>query len=706
MPDEFSARPAGSPVTRRAGDGDGELVNILIVDDEPRNLSVLETVLNDPRYRLVRAESADEALMALVTEEFALLVLDIHMPGMNGFELAQMVKQRKKTAEVPIIFLTAYYSEDQHVLEGYNTGAVDYLHKPINPTILRSKVAVFVDLYCKTRECAVAADRLTSEVGERRRAQEQLLQLNAELEQRVDERTKELLRASEALGESEERLRLANEALGAGLWEWNFETDRVKWSPECYDLFGLAPGDFDGAVASFFRLIHPEDREKLREIISESVEDHRAYACDFRILRSDGVVRWMTSKGQAFFDDDNRPLRLIGAIIDISYRKETELQLVDADRHKNEFLATLAHELRNPLAPIRNAVQLLLLSVPENSDLRWAGDVIERQVRQMTRLVDDLLEVSRITTGKLEIRKDKIDLAAVVRGAVETSLPLIEQDRHELKVHLPAQPIVVNADMIRMAQVFSNLLNNAAKYTEPGGRIELSVAANEGLAEVSVKDSGIGIPAEMMPHIFEMFTQVDRHLHRSQGGLGIGLTLVKRLVEMHGGAVEVRSRGAGQGSEFIVRLPVIADSSPATPAAPDKESSANQALRILVVDDNEDSANSLGKLLQLMGNDVRIAHDGWAALEAANEFRPAAMLLDLGMPRMDGYEVCRRLRSESWGRAMAVIALTGWGQADDRQRTHEAGFDYHFVKPVDADRLMKLLTEVRSLAAAQSAGVV
>ena len=412
---------------------DGETVNILIVDDEPRNLSVLETVLVDPRYRLVRAGSADEALLALVAEEFTLIILDIHMPEMNGFELAELIKKRKKTAEVPIIFLTAYYSDDQHVLEGYSTGAVDYLHKPINPTVLQSKVAVFVELYTRRRECELAAKNLLSEVAERRRVQEELLLLNRELEQRVDERTIELLEAGAALGESEERLRLANEASGTGLWEWNLQSNHVSWSPECYAIHGMTKGEFDGSVESAFRTRSPRRSGSGAGDDSggpRSIGD--VYECDFRVVRPDGTVRWVTIRGRAFFDGDNRPLRLIGTIIDISYRKEAELQLLDADRRKNEFLATLAHELRNPLAPIRNAVQILLLSGLEVPNLQWATDVIDRQVRQMTRLVDDLLEVSRITTGKLEIRKETLELAAVIREAVETSLPLIEQGGHEL----------------------------------------------------------------------------------------------------------------------------------------------------------------------------------------------------------------------------------------------------------------------------------
>ena len=426
-------------------------------------------------------------------------------------------------------------------------------------------------------------------------------------------------------------------------------------------------------LESLFELIHPEDRARVRATILAALDDRDVYGCDFRIVRPDGTVRWVTNKGRAFFDSANRPLRLIGTIIDISYRKETELQLLDADRRKNEFLATLAHELRNPLAPIRNAVQILLLSGLEAPNLQWATDVIDRQVRQMTRLVDDLLEVSRITTGKLEVRKETLELAKVIREAVETSLPLIEQGGHELTVSLPPEPVRVNADMIRVAQVFSNLLNNAAKYTEPGGRICISLEAIEGDAVVSVRDSGTGIPAEMLPHIFEMFMQVDRNVHRSKGGLGIGLTLVKQLVEMHGGSIDARSAGPGQGSEFIVRLPIVAPPGPVVQELPDPVTATNSTpLRVLVVDDNEDGANSLGQMLRIMGNEVRVAHDGLAAVEAAEDFRPQVILLDIGMPKLDGYDACRRIRAELLGKEYGFDCIDRLGPRG-RSASHERG---------------------------------
>ena len=368
--------------------------------------------------------------------------------------------------------------------------------------------------------------------------------------------------------------------------------------------------------------------------------------------------------------------------------------LSEADRRKDEFLATLAHELRNPLAPIRNALQMIRLS-PDRQTSEQARTMMERQLAQMVRLVDDLLDVSRISRGKMELRKERVQLAAVVSSAVETSRPLIDHMGHELTVTLPQQPIIVDADLTRLAQVFSNLLNNAAKYTDRGGHIWLTAERQGSDVVVSVKDTGIGIAADQLPRIFEMFSQVDRSLERSQGGLGIGLTLVKRLVEMHGGRIEARSEGLGKGAEFVVRLPVVVGASePQAPAERDEPPAPKSSLRILIVDDNRDGADSLAMLLQIMGNDTRTAHDGQEAVDVAEEFRPDVMLLDIGLPKLNGYEACRRIREQPWGRSVVLIALTGWGQEDDRRRSQEAGFDHHMVKPVDPQDLMKLLAEL------------
>lgn len=370
--------------------------------------------------------------------------------------------------------------------------------------------------------------------------------------------------------------------------------------------------------------------------------------------------------------------------------------LQDADRRKDMFLATLAHELRNPLAPIRNAVQVLRLKAPSTPELEWASSLIDRQTQQMTHLIDDLLDISRIALNKLELRRERVSLATVIQGAVETSRPLINQRGHQLIVTLPPESMPLDAEPNRLAQVFLNLLNNAAKYTERGGRIWLTAERQGSDAVVSVKDTGIGISADMLPHIFEMYKQVQETLDRSEGGLGIGLALVKQLVEIHGGSIEARSDGLGQGSEFIVRLPIDLSAQLTRHEETDGiRAVSTSGLRILVVDDDRDSADSLCMMLRLMGNEPRTAYDGLEAVRTADEFRPDVVLLDIGLPKLNGYEAARRIREQQWGKNMVLIAVTGWGQDEDRQRSADAGFDSHMLKPVEISSLMNLLAEVQ-----------
>jgi signal transduction histidine kinase/ActR/RegA family two-component response regulator len=373
----------------------------------------------------------------------------------------------------------------------------------------------------------------------------------------------------------------------------------------------------------------------------------------------------------------------------IAERERSEELLRTSDRRKDEFLAVLAHELRNPLAPIRNAIQLLRLRGTDAGMVAQASEMMERQFGLLVRLVDDLMEVSRISRGKIDLRRQPIDIGVVVRSAVEASRPLFDAAGHALETNLPASPLVIEADPARLAQVLANLLNNAAKYTKPGGRIRLDVGLEGDEAVLRVRDDGIGIPREMLSRIFEMFTQVDGSKMRHQGGLGIGLTLVKQLVEMHGGSVEARSDGPDRGSEFVVRLPVRAGEVLADreirPMPPFRKH------RILVVDDNLDSADSLGLLLRTLGAEVRVAYDGNSALEVLDAFRPEAMLLDLAMPGMDGHEVARRVRERADRRDLVLVALTGFGREEDVERTRASGFDEHCVKPVDLARLKQLL---------------
>ena len=372
-------------------------------------------------------------------------------------------------------------------------------------------------------------------------------------------------------------------------------------------------------------------------------------------------------------------------------------QLRDSDRRKDEFLATLAHELRNPLAPIRNALQIIQLAGNNGPAVEQARVMMERQLGQMVRLIDDLLDVSRISRGKFELRKERIDLAAAIKSAVDTAQPLIDAAGHRLTVTMSPRPIYLDADPVRLAQVFSNLLNNAAKYMERGGRIWLTVTPGDDEVVVSVRDTGIGIPAEALPNIFDMFSQVDHSLEKAQGGLGIGLTLVKQLLEMHGGRIEARSDGPNKGAEFIAHLPIVkaAGSSERTESAAQPRGHA-PTCRILVADDNRDAAESMSTVLRLMGNEVRTVHDGLQAVEEAAAFRPDMVLLDIGMPRLNGYDAARRIRAQRWGKSIMVVAMTGWGQDEDKRRAAEAGFDRHFTKPVNPDDLEQLIAGLRS----------
>jgi len=506
-----------------------------------------------------------------------------------------------------------------------------------------------------------------------------------------------------------------------------------SWNAAAERLFGYPAAQ---AVGRHITLIIPADRaDEEVQIIARLRAGERVDHFDTVRVRSDGQPIDVSLTISPMRDESGQVVGASKISRDITERKrlENELRqfaadLSEADRRKNEFLAMLAHELRNPLAPIRNALQIVKLTAsrehsaaarqergrPEAGILS-AADMMERQIGQLVRLVDDLLDVSRISRGKIDLRLERVELAAIVAQAVETCRPVIDAAQHQLTVRLPARPVFLDADSVRLAQVFGNLLNNACKYSEPGGRIALDaevVAGGQwpavgGAREaagpwpltspqvlVSVKDTGFGIPPEMLPNIFEMFTQVDRSLERTQGGLGIGLTLVQRLVEMHGGAVCAHSAGLGQGSEFVVRLPILGEEQQRPTAPPAQQPTAMTARRILVVDDNRDSATSLAMLLQLTGNETHIAHDGLEALAAAAKFHPDVVLLDLGMPKLNGYETARRIREQPWGKDMVLVALTGWGQEEDRRKSSEAGFNGHMVKPVDYADLTKLLAEL------------
>ncbi len=525
------------------------LIDILLVDDEPRNLDALDAILSDRGYRLLRAEGADKALHLLLDHQVAAIVLDIKMPGVSGVELAKIIKGSKKFRQIPIVFLTAHLIEDQDVIAGYGAGAVDYLTKPVSPEILRHKIAVFAELFRKTRALA---------------------DLNERLEERVQERTAELERSEAAL--------------------------------------------------------------------------------------------------QA------------------------------ASRQKDDFLAILAHELRNPLAPLRTGLDLLLhVDTSPSPPVARTLAAMNRQLDHMVRLIDDLLDVSRINRGVLELKKQPIDLESLIQTAVEMNRPTFDQRKHTVTVTV-ANPVSALADPTRISQILANLLHNAAKYTPSGGRVAVELSSEDGHAWIRVIDTGLGIPADKIERVFDMFSRIERALPDSNRGLGIGLALARRLAGMHDGSLTASSSGEGKGTTFTLRLPAT-ESTGAAAARPvellPRRTKATTSLSVLVIEDNEDAAETLALWLQDQGHRVQLANTGTHGLALLQEMRPDIVLCDIGLPGMNGIEVCERVQDLATELRPIMVALSGWGMAEDRRRTKEAGFDHHLVKPVAADKLFALLQTVQ-----------
>ena len=470
-----------------------------------------------------------------------------------------------------------------------------------------------------------------------------------------------------------------------------------SWNAAAERLFGYTA---EQAVGRHISLVIPTERiAEEDQIIAKLRAGQRIEHFETERVRSNGERLTVSLTISPIKDGSGNVIGASKIVRDVSERKRAEsdlrrlaTDLSNADRRKNEFLATLAHELRNPLAPMSNMLEVLKRAGDDREVLKRAHDTIERQLGQMVRLVDDLLDLNRITHDRLELRRSEVELSSVIQQAVEVAHPLIDAAGHDLTIDLPIEPIYLNADRARLAQVFGNLLNNSCKYTRPGGSISLTAKQVDGKVEVTVKDNGAGIPHDKLDSIFDMFMQVDSTSDRAQGGLGIGLTLVKRLAEMHGGSIEAKSAGEGEGSEFVVRLPVLSKPTTAQQVRPGERESPHR--RVLIVDDNRDSADSLAMLLEITGNETYMAHDGVEAVEAIETHRPEVVLLDIGLPRLDGHEVCRRVREQPWGKDIVMIALTGWGQADDRRKSEEAGFNGHLVKPVDYDSLLELLSSL------------
>lgn len=498
--------------------------------------------------------------------------------------------------------------------------------------------------------------------------------------------------AREAAIESEERMRLAVEGTDAGMWDQDLLTGRMVWSERLCELFGVEPGR--EPTPQLLRAVVDDDDVA---VVENALDRLRAapdttVVAEFRVKAHGGVPRWLMTRGRSYADSGGRAVRASGLVLDITERKHLEEELRKADRRKDEFLAVLAHELRNPLAPIRYATRLLSPDTPPGM-AEDARRMIDRQLAHMARLLDDLLDVNRISRGTLELRKEVVDLRRVVETAVLAVRPLIESVGHELEVRAPLTPVPVNGDATRLGQVVDNLLTNAAKYSERGGRITVEVGVQDLEAFVRVRDTGEGIAPEVLPHIFELFIQGNSKSEGKAAGLGIGLALSRQLVEMHGGRLTGVSEGLGKGSEFTMRLPKTSEV-PAVAQPPRVRENVVALPRrqtVLIVDDNVDAALALSQILEINGYTTHVAHDGVTATEMAELLRPDVVFLDLGMPRMNGVDAARTIRRQPWGHSIRLIAITGWGQASDRERTRAAGFDAHLVKPVDLDEVQALL---------------
>jgi signal transduction histidine kinase len=656
--------------------------NILVVDDLDEKLLVYRTILDELGQNVVTARSGGEALAHLLKTDFAVILLDVQMPGMDGFETAGLIRRRRKTMHTPIIFLTAF-TDEVRTSTGYAHGAVDYMSTPVVPEILRAKVRVFVELYRMTRRVLRQADErvvLAEERSKRTAAEE------------ANRRLALLARAGAVLGRSLDPAVTAMDAAKLAVPVLASSAVTILTRPDSSAWFtASATTEQTGTRDS----LDADLAARVEQVLAgEPLEwNDRELILPLRAREAmiGGLVFAKDADAPPFDASDRTVAEALAARAAIAIdnaRLYEEIQ--SADRQKNEFLSMLAHELRNPLAPILNAAEILRLTVPDNLQVQWARTIIARQMTHLVRMVDDLLDVSRITSGKIRLSFAPVKLDEVIADAVEATRPAMERAGHHLEVHYCEQPLWVSGDAARLTQIFTNLLNNAAKYTDPGGRVDVRFESESGQAAIHVRDNGIGIPLEMLHSIFDLFMQAGHTLDRAQGGLGIGLSLVQRLVAKHGGTVSAFSEGAGKGSEITVRLPLI--SAPGT--SPLVESPTDVDLRkmvILIVDDHVDGAGSLAMLLRTMCRAVYVAHRGVTGLELALEHRPDAIILDIGLPGMNGYELARELRSRPETRRAAILALSGYGRDDDRALSRDAGIDRHLVKPVDAVELRRTL---------------
>jgi signal transduction histidine kinase/DNA-binding response OmpR family regulator len=693
---------------------DIDKVNILVVDDLPEKLLVIESILAALGENVVAARSGEEALRRVLETEFAVILLDVNMPGMDGLETAAYIRRRKRSAHTPIIFITAF-ADELHTAQGYSLGAVDYILAPVVPEVLRTKVKVFVDLFrahqqvrrqAEERVALARAEAARAAAEEATRRSGFLAEAGRVLASSLDPEATvralarlvvPFLADVGAVTAADEHGRPARAELA-----WTGEGGEVQ-SHALPGRAGLPP-PLGAAVARVLHSGHadwitgpgnlalPGVPGPARPLSSAahlplSARGHRL-----------GVLTLARGPGGPPFDPNDLSLAQ-----DLAARAATALDnarlyrnIQEGDRRKNEFMAMLAHELRNPLAPIRNAVQVMRLLGDAPTPLAQARDIIDRQVTHMARLIDDLLDMSRLSRGKILLRKEPLDLVPLVRAAAEDYRSMLEGAGLKLQVRLPDAPLWARGDPTRLAQVVGNVLHNSQKFTDAGGKVTVALEPGEDGASalLTVRDTGIGMEEDMLARLFEPFSQADRSLDRSRGGLGLGLALVRGLTELHGGAVRAASPGLGQGTEVVIRLPLEAAPA-AAPPAPAANGLPGACYRILLIEDNEDAAESMRVLLTLSGHAVEVAAGGQAGVQAARAHQPEVVLCDIGLPGgMDGYAVARAFRGDPALASARLIALTGYGQEEDQRRSREAGFDLHLTKPVDFAELQRVLARL------------